>query len=95
MQCGRGKVINCVCSGINEIKKTSYSIAEIAEVCFKDISMDSLEFIKLIVYIEKNIGVDFPDEALLFEDGCYINEFVDSICRYSEGECYYEKIGDV
>ncbi|WP_026505050.1 phosphopantetheine-binding protein [Butyrivibrio sp. NC3005] len=61
-------IYKMLCEGIKEVKGADYTEDEIVKKTFWDLGVDSLEFIKLVVFLETKSGLTVGDELLAFAD---------------------------
>lgn len=73
-----------VCDGINQLKSKSYLYEDIYNMSFSEIGVDSIEYISLIVYLEKEIKCKFPDEILILSEK-KIEDFTDEVFNVCKG----------
>lgn len=53
-------------------------------ISFKSLGVSSLEYVTLIVKVEKVFGIEFEDEALVMENFETIEKFIDYVCSLVE-----------
>ena len=55
------------------------------EVCLDSevgtLQIDSLNFVKLIIELEDNFGIEIDDETLYVSNGITVKDFVDFVCK--------------
>ncbi len=69
------------------------SFCEEKEISFSDINedlsqygIDSMSFIQLVMFLEEEFDLEFPDEKLIFSEMNTVNKFYEIICESESGE---------
>ena len=69
------RIVAIIASIIEEIDLNSINY----DIDLKEIGMDSISFIRLIVILEDEFEIEIPDDYLLFENMSTINKIVNNI----------------
>lgn len=65
---------------INSLKGNSCEISESTKM--KEIGLNSIDFVKLLVFSEEFFDILFSDEDLIISDSITFGDLVDKICKY-------------
>ena len=84
----RKDILSVLNAKIKEIKDNGRVLNEDDYLDYKGASLNSLELITLIVYLEDYYEIEFEDEELLIGEYVYIKDLMDIVCKKCSWRVY-------